>query len=67
MSTIRYTQKETDLQRDHLGDGVYVAFRNQQVEISVNNHLNPPVVYLDRYSAKALQRYLIRVFGKHDD
>lgn len=56
-------QTNEDLMRDHMGDGVYVAFRNGQIEISVNDHNNPPAVYLDKYTASALKRYIDRVFG----
>ena len=29
--------------REHLGDGVYAHFTGYSVEISVNDHRNPPV------------------------
>lgn len=33
--------------RDHLGDGVYVYWNGYAVEISVNDHRNPPRVTLE--------------------
>lgn len=56
------SDEDRKLQRDHIGDGIYVATRNGQIEISVNNHANPPVAYLDRYTAQAMKRYIDRVF-----
>lgn len=57
------SDEDKKLQRDYIGDGVYVAFRNGQIEISIGDHTNPPVAYLDGYTAKALKRYMDRVFG----
>lgn len=57
-------QEENDkLQRDYLGSGIYVAFRNGQIEISVNDHRSEPVAYLDCYTSKNMKRYINRVFN----
>lgn len=38
---------EDEITPEHLGDGVYVSFDGHQIAISVNDHRNPPVVYLE--------------------
>ena len=56
------TMKEEQklLPSEYLGDGVYVKDEGHQLAISVNDHRNEPVVFLDPYALKALVRYAKR-------
>jgi hypothetical protein len=37
----------------HLGDGLYAAFDGWGIALSVNDHRNPPVAYIDGPSVMA--------------
>lgn len=37
----------------HLGDGLYAAFDGYGIALSVNDHRNPPVAYIDGPRAMA--------------
>lgn len=41
----------------HLGDGVYASFDGYHIQISVNDHRNPPVVALEPSVMEALIAY----------
>lgn len=43
--------------REYLGDGVYAVFTGHSVGISVNDHRNPPVVYLEPHVLENLVRF----------
>ena len=58
LTTMKEEQKL--LPSDYLGDGVYVKDEGHQLAISVNDHRNEPVVFLDPYALKALVRYAER-------
>lgn len=45
----------------HLGDGLYVRYDGYQIAISVNNHRNPPVAYLDMGVMDQMVRYINEV------
>lgn len=44
--------------QQHLGDGLYVSFDGFQIAISVNDHRNPPVAYLDPSVMDAMVDYI---------
>jgi len=46
--------------QDHLGDGVYVAFTGYGLELRVNDHRNPEVIYLEPDVFMALIRFARR-------
>ncbi len=43
--------------REHIGDGVYVHFTGYNIEISVNDHRNPPVAYLELRAVDKLKEF----------
>ena len=45
------------LQR-HLGDGLYVNYDGYQIAISVNDHRNPPVAFLEPHVMIAMVDYI---------
>lgn len=47
--------------REYLGDGVYVAYSGYDYQISVNDHRNPPVVYMTDSEIDALVRFRERI------
>lgn len=53
---------EADLHREHVGDGVYLAFRNGQIEVAVGSSNKEPVVYFDWRVAERVRQYIDRVF-----
>lgn len=56
-----------DATRRYIGDGVYVSFDGYHVAISVNDHLSPPVVHLEKPVFDALVRYGHDMFKPKDD
>lgn len=49
------------VRQEHVGDGVYVAFVNGfQLEVRVNDHRNPPVVYFEQFVLQSLVDYARR-------
>lgn len=49
---------------EYLGDGVYAKFTGYSIEISVNDHRNPPVVHFDLDCLDKLKRFKDRKLKK---
>ncbi len=50
-------QEQELLPPDHMGDGVYIADQGYAIAISVNDHRNEPVVFLEPHVLKAIVSY----------